>query len=133
MRFSELDRFRNRYPQLSSYIAAAEDYLQELLARPKPVEIVPSLVAQRLSVDEELVLSVLLLFDEAGIIEPRYQVRCSDSDGVLLEFKTLREIPERLYCPYHGRDHDRSDYYVELVFIFRPSTIERYSKALSGR
>lgn len=125
MHFPELkQKFEQKkalYPALSPYLSPLDDYLQELAdASPEPRDIVPPLVARRLSIDEGLALALLMLVNEAGLIEPQYLVYCTDTENYLESYASLKDVPPTVFCPYHDKEHDSQEYYVELTFKFTP-------------
>lgn len=123
MHFPELKQKFEQNPALSPFLLPLDDYLQELVtASPKPLDIVPPLVAIRLSINEALALALLMLVDEAGLIEPQYMVYCTATENYLESYASLEDVPEKVSCPYHDKEqeHNSQEYYVELTFKFTP-------------
>lgn len=128
MRFTELKRKFKKNPALSPYLSPLDDYLQELLTTsPKPIYIVPSLVATRLAINEALALALLMLAHKAGLIEPQYVVYCAARGTVLGYYESLQDVPENVFCKFHGEEHDSEDYYVELKFKFTSKALKKYA------
>jgi hypothetical protein len=135
MHFPELkQRFEQNkalYPLLSPYLSKLDDYLQELIsASPEPRDIAPPLVAERLSINEGLALALLMLADEVGLIEPRYFVYCTETENYLESYSSLDDVPEKVFCPFHGVAHNPQDYYVELTFQFTPKALSKKMQAV---
>lgn len=130
MHFQELEKFKIEYPSLNELIELLDDVLQEKVVSPTR-DIVPPLLAKRLSIDEGLALALLMLVHEAGLIEPKYLVYCEDTDNIIGEYESLDKVPDKVFCPYHDKEHDSQEYYVELTFQFTPKSLSRYAQALS--
>lgn len=126
MHFPELEQYKVQYPSLSPFLSSLDDYLRELVAAPTARDIVPPLVAKRLSIDEGLALALLMLAHEAGLIEPQYLVYCTDTENVIASYASLEDVPGTVFCPYHDKEHDSHEYYVELTFQFTAKALGRY-------
>jgi len=114
MRFLELEQYKVKYPQLKHYLTSLDEYLSK--ASETGHEVVPALLAKKISSDEGLALALLMLADDAGIVRPRYYVYCDLKDAVISEYDTKDQIPERIYCPFDDEEHSRQGFHVELVF-----------------
>jgi hypothetical protein len=112
MPYRRLDRFRRDYPQLAGYVQE----LEAVLERGSSDALEPALLAQQLGVDEGLALSLLMAFQDAGILAPRYDVYCP-SDEFIASFPSLAEIPSRVYCPFDDLEHERDECTIQLVFV----------------
>ncbi|GAG20045.1 unnamed protein product [marine sediment metagenome] len=128
MQFSELDKYKRQYPALNLQLSILESYLLDLLARPMSPDVVPALVAKKVSSDEGLALALLMLAQEADLIEPRYVIYCSETENFLSEYRSLKKVPSKVFCPYHDREHGSGDYYVELTFRFTPRAMNKYAE-----
>ncbi len=122
-------------PQLSNALTQLESYLSEIFARPTrggfnhaAHDIAPVHVANRLGVDEGLALVLLNSFEEAGIIEHRYDLYCPVTELVVDRFSSKANLPAIIRCPYEiAIEHTADDYLVELVFNFSSRFVERHS------
>lgn len=130
MHFHELEEYKVQYPSLSPFLSSLDDYLRERVAAPVPPDVVPPLVAKRLSIDEGLALALLMLAHEAGLIEPQYLVYCTGTENVIASYASLEDMPSTLFCPYHDKEHDSHEYYIELTFRFAPKALSRYAQAV---
>lgn len=128
MRLSELEIIEHQYPKLSILLSKLENYLFWLSEKKSNPDIVPILLAKRLSIDEGLALAILMLSDKVGILEPSYQVYCVKTVSFLEEYPALKEIPSKIFCSYDNEYHDSRDYEVELVFHFTKLFKDKYLK-----
>lgn len=126
MHFLELEQYKVKYPSLSPFISSLDDYLSELVDAPTARDIVPILAAKRLSIDEGLALTLLMLAHEAGLIEPQYLVYCTDTETVIGAYPSLKDVPGTVFCPFHDKEHDVQGYYIELTFQFTAKASGRY-------
>lgn len=125
MPYPELEQYREQFPELGQYLPQLDEYLSKVGARaPEDRVIVPVQLAHNLHINEIVALALLRLSDKAGILAPKYFVRCDQSEFFLGEFESRSDIPSMLFCAYHGRDHAANEYYVELVFVFRRNLME---------
>jgi hypothetical protein len=141
MPFPELEQYKRQSPRLADQLSELEVYLDEVLDRRVPYskgldhaayDIVPILVAQRLGIDEGLALVLLRIFDEAGIIFPRYYVYCPNTENFLAAFNSVDDLPESIHCPYEERTkHSIDEYFVNLVFNFSPRVALDHHLAVS--
>ena len=129
MQLEELEEYKRIYPDLGELISQLETYYISLSEKKENPVIVPILVAKKLSVSEELANILLLLSDKAGLINPRYQIYCKESDSNIAEFQTLKDIPPAIFCPYHDTDHEADDYEIDLVFRFSQLFRDKYQKS----
>ena len=90
--------------------------------------IVPIIFANKLSINEQLAITLLKIADKAGLVTPSYKIYCKESDSNIAKFATLKEIPAKVFCPYHDTEHDSDDYEIELVFYLTKEFRERYKK-----
>ncbi len=128
MRLDELRMLEHKYPKLGILLSKLESYLFELSVIKSNPDIVPVLLAKKLSIDEGLALTILMLSDEAGLLEPGYQVYCAKTDSYLEEFPRLKDIPSNIFCSYDNEYHDSQNYEVELVFHFTRLFQDKYLK-----
>lgn len=138
MSFPGLDSYQKKNPDLPVKIRGLlpklGKYLEAELARKKVDEfeptrdIVPDTLANRLKIDEAVALTLLMIYENAGVVKPNYHVLCPDTDNFLQAFKSPSDLPETIHCPYHPveKDHDKSEYYVDLVFRFSPTVMKDY-------
>lgn len=138
MSFPELDSYRKDNLNLPSKIKVLlpklDQYLQKELGRKKtdkkePTrDIVPNTLAKTLKIDEAVALALLMIYENAGVVQPNYYVLCPETDNFLGTFKSPRDLPEIIYCPYHDppKEHDKSEYYVDLIFRFTPKAMKNY-------
>jgi hypothetical protein len=137
MPFPELEKYKRQSPRLANSLTEAEVYLREVLDREvRPTEgfdhpafdIVPVLLAKSLGVDEGYALTLLRIFEEAGIIVHRYDVYCPNTENFITSFYSKHDLPEHIECPFEVRtEHSIDEYHVELIFQFAP-TIKRDHK-----
>jgi hypothetical protein len=113
---NKFDKLSRRYPQLADKLTELEQYLSDVKSRDPNSDIVPAQVAKKLATDEAHALALLMLADDAGLLKPRYQVWCSRKESFLNDYGSLREVPEKVFCPYDNEYHDDQDYDVDLVF-----------------
>jgi hypothetical protein len=133
MQFPELDPYRDELPQLSNELSRLETYLSEV-ARPTPRgrlvsqrEIAPIQVANRLDVDEGIALILLNYCERAGIVTHHYDMLCPNTELVITTSSSKAELPPSVNCPYEiATEHTINDYFVELVFNFSPSFVDRH-------
>lgn len=130
MHFPRLEQYKVKYPSLSPFLSSLDDYLRELVAVTVPLDIVPPLVAKRLSIDEGLALTLLMFVHEAGLIEPQYLVYCTDTENVIASYASLQDVPSTVFCPYHDKEHDSHEYYVELTFQFTSKALGKHTEAV---
>src|SRR5689334_20637455 len=102
MPFPELEKYKRQVPQLSELITKLEAYLTEVSNRPirgpsrfdhAAFDIVPILVAKSLGIDENLSLVLLNIFQEAGIIEPRYHIYCPNINSFIASIASKKDLP----------------------------------------
>jgi hypothetical protein len=67
-------------------------------------------------VSEADALGLLTLFEDAKIVQHRYDLMCVPTSAVIASFKSLNEIPNEIECRYCGDEHDGERLRVELVF-----------------
>lgn len=130
MPFLELESYRSKYPQLSELIAHLQVYLErelertiEQLRNPRlPLhDVRPAHLSTKLSVDEGLALTLLMMAEDAGLVEHSYKIYCPGTNNFLGEYPLLESIPTTVRCPYHefGEiDHDENEYLLDAVFHF---------------
>ena len=126
-----LENYQKKYPELKDLLPKFDSYLEDQLAKAQSegeleLDIVPARVAKDLGIREALALALLMIADDARVIDPVYQVYCPTTDNFLKEYRTLKEIPKRLDCPFHDPPvtHTSGEYLVDLVFRFAPQVLE---------
>lgn len=132
MQLEELEKLKKENPKVAILLSQLGEYFIGLLNKDPKADIVPILVAKRLSINESLALALLMLFDKKNLIEPSYQVYCEQDNNYIKSYDSLKSIPQKVYCPFHDTEHNENDYYVELVFHFTPRFLSRYEIALVG-
>ena len=127
----KLERYQRKFPELKDLLPKFDSYLEAVLSAAqekvaKDFDIVPSQVAKKLRIKEGLALALLMLAEEEGIIESAHQVYCPTTDNFLGEFRSLKDIPKQIECPYHSREtiHDSDECLVDVVFHFAPQFFE---------
>jgi hypothetical protein len=122
MRFLELENIKLRYPRLSRKIEALATYIGHELDEGR-TRIVPALAAVALGQSEAETLALLMLLEDAGILDHRYELVCRQTNSVLASVSTLDEVEGSfpLYCPLCGCEHGPDNVRVELVFEVKQS------------
>lgn len=130
MTFLELESYRNKYPQLSELISSLQVYLERELQRTieqlkstrLPLhDVRPAHLSTKLSIDEGLAFTLLMMAEDAGLIEHSYKIYCPDTDNFLGEYQALKFVPTTVRCPYHELgeiDHNENEYLLDVVFHF---------------
>ena len=141
MPFPELEQYKRQSPRLADLLSHLEVYLGEVLDRPirrergldhAAFDIVPSLVAQKLGVDENLALVLLREAEKAEILDHRYDVYCPNTDNFIATFKSEDDLPASIRCRDEERtEHSINEYFVELVFYFAPKFVQEHNLAMS--
>ena len=141
MPFPELEQYKRQNPQLSNLLSHLEVYLGEVLDRPirrvkgldhAAFDIVPRLVAKKLSIDEGLALVLLGEAEKAEILDHRYDVYCPNTDNFIATFESVDDLPASIRCPAEERtEHNINEYFVELVFYFAPKFVREHKLAMS--
>src|SRR5579862_4937084 len=112
----KLSKIIDRYPKLQEKLTALVAFISRQVASGRK-EIVPAIAAQSVGISEAEALGYLMLFEREGLLHPVYQVYCNDKRTLLLEVKSLREIPKSIHCQYCDEDHSSPEELdVELVF-----------------
>lgn len=140
MSFLDLDNYQQQNPnlpsKLSDLLPKLDSYLERELSQRKTAEskdekdIVPVTLAQKFEINEGIALALLMVYENAGVVMPDYHVLCPDSDDFLATFKSPKELPETIHCPFHApeQEHDKTEYHVDLVFHFTPQAMKNYTK-----
>ena len=143
MPFLELENYRSRYPKLSELISRLQVYLDrelertfEQLKNPSlPLhDIRPEHLSIKLSIDEGLSLTLLMIAEDAGLVERSYKIYCPDTDNFLGEFPSIESIPVTVRCPYHefGEiDHDTNECLLDVVFHFTEQVLGMRTHAIA--
>jgi hypothetical protein len=111
----KLENFSRRNPQVAPYVQKLADYIR-WLSEQGIEELVPRVAAVQLSISEADTLGLLSVFQDAGLVEPRYQLVCKPTGSVLGSYRSLKEIPDEIECNVCGKKHDAEDLRVDLVF-----------------
>jgi hypothetical protein len=127
----KLGHYQKKFPELKDLLPKFDSYLEAALSAAqekgaKDVDIVPAQVAKKLGIKEGLALALLMLAEEEGVVESAYQLFCPTTDNFLGEYKSLKDTPAQIECPYHSREtvHDSDEYLVDAVFHFAPQFFE---------
>ncbi len=140
MSFPGLDSYQQQNRTLPGKVKGllpkVGEYLETELTRKKvdPSEparaIVPYTLAKRLRIDEPTALTLLTIYEDAGVVKLSYNVLCPDTDSFLGSFKSYSELPPTILCPHHTpeKEHTKSEYFVDLVYRFTPEVTKDYSR-----
>ncbi len=121
------DKLKGLLPHLDKYFETElSNKRAARVARSK--DYLPVTLAKRLKVSESVALALLMVYQNAGLVTPEYHVLCPDTYNVVGVFKSPAELPETVTCPYHDseQEHDRLEYYMDIVFHLTPQAIETY-------
>jgi hypothetical protein len=118
MHFQELEALTSTVSssEILSLLPSLDEYLFRTFQ--KHQVITPIHLAKKLGTSEGVATVLVMLADEAGLLTPRYQVRCKESQVRIGTYNSKDDIPERISCPEHGRLHTDDEYSVELGFEF---------------
>ncbi len=111
----KLENFSKTNPSLAPYINKLYDYLRYLSEHDRK-EIIPRVAAVQLGLSEADTLGLLTLFQDAGLVKPRYDIVCTRTDSVIDSVYSLDEVPDKVDCQICDRQHEADDVRVELVF-----------------
>jgi hypothetical protein len=118
MPLEKLENFSKKHPALAPLVGQLLDYIK--WQRDRGVrELVPRVVAAKLGISEADALGLLSLFDDAGLVKPRYDLVCGETSTAIKSFDSLYEIPEQIECNQCDREHGPDELRVELVFEIR--------------
>jgi hypothetical protein len=115
MRSKKLESFSKQNPKLAPLVEKLEEYIQWLAERGIK-EVIPRVAAAQLGVSEADTLGLLSLFQDAGLVKPRYDLVCKATSSVVGSFYSLDEVPDEVDCQICGKEHDADDLRVDLVF-----------------
>jgi len=115
----KLENFSRRNPELAPLVRKLADYIQ-WLSEQNIKELIPRVAAAQLGVSEADTLGLLSLFQDAGIVEPRYHLVCKATGSVLGSYRSLDEVPDSIECNVCGKEHDSDDLRVDLAFEITP-------------
>ena len=137
MPFPQLDRFKSQDPEVANLLSELEVYLDQVLHRP-PLDyqsfydspshdISPQWVAHELNTNIERAYALLYMVYQAGLIRPRYDVYCPDTNAHIESYHLLDELPSEIECDHHDSptNHDKESYKVALFFEFSPGFVQR--------
>jgi hypothetical protein len=111
----KLENFSRRNPELAPLVQKLMDYIH-WLSDQKITKLIPRVAAALLGISEADTLGLLSLFQDAGIVEPRYDLVCKRTGSLLGSYHSLDEIPDKIECNVCGKEHDADDLRVDLVF-----------------
>jgi len=115
MQSKKLESFSKRNPKVASLVEKLEEYIRWLAERGIK-EVIPRVAAAQLGISEADTLGLLSLFQDAGLVKPRYDLVCKKTNSVLGSFYSLDEVPDNVDCQICGKEHDADDLRVDLVF-----------------
>lgn len=115
MQSRKLETMSKRKPTLAPLIEQLEEYLNSL-ENQNIEQVVPRVAAAKLHISEADALALLGLFQEAGVVRPRYDLVCLPTRSVLSSYYKRTEIPDTEFCKICGTEHDCDGLRVELVF-----------------
>jgi len=94
-------------------------YLFEVTNRPSGYneQVVPSLMARKLSIEEPLAKIMLFKADKAGVVKPIFKVYFPDDRSEVGSFESLKDLPES--TSNLGTRWAKEDLLVDLVFEFQ--------------
>ena len=117
MQFQQLENIKSKHPSLSLRIDALANYISRELEEER-TRIVPALAAVYLKRSEAETTALLMLFEDAGLLEHRFDIVCTRNNSVVLSLPDLSDLQNRLpaHCELCGSEHDGDDLRVELVF-----------------
>jgi hypothetical protein len=140
MPFPELDSYKKKDQEVARLLTDLEAYLTEILNRP-PLEVStfynssahdinPLWVARKLGISKQRAYALLYICDEAGIITPRFDVYCPETEEFLASFPSRQALPLKIECEFHDFivEHEIDEYLVQLFFQFSPNIIGRAFK-----
>jgi hypothetical protein len=136
MPFPQLDRFKSQDPEVADLLSALEVYLEQVLHRPPQDfpsfyqspshDISPRWVANELKTNIERAYALLYMVYQAGLIRPRYDVYCPDTNAYIESYPSFDQLPPEVECDHHGfpTTHDKDTYRVNLFFEFSPAVVQ---------
>ena len=126
MQLKELEKLKAQYPQLVEVLSKYDNYLRELSKKTTNPDIVPVMVARRLSVTEARATALLSWLSDEGLLQPSYLVYCAKNDYFLNQYTNIRDIPQEIDCPIDNEKHDIDDCNIQLIFQFTDLFHKRY-------
>jgi hypothetical protein len=111
----KLENFSRRNPELAPFVQKLAEYIRWLSDHNVNV-LVPRVAAAQLGISEADTLGLLSLFQDAGLVQPRYQLVCKRTSSVLGSYDSLKKVPDNIECSVCGEEHDADDLRVDLVF-----------------
>jgi hypothetical protein len=115
MRLDSLENFNKKHPSLAPLVEQLRQYIEFQRGR-NVREVVPRVAAVKLGTSEADILGLLLLFEEAGYVKPRYDLICARNGAVITSAASLKYLPDEPECKFCGEAHDGEDLEIELVF-----------------
>jgi hypothetical protein len=119
MQFQQLENIKSKHPSLSPQIDALANYISSELEEGR-TRIVPALAAVYLKRSEAEATALLMLFEDARLLEHRFDIVCTRNDSILLILRDLADLQNRLplHCQLCDCDHgDSEELRVDLVFV----------------
>jgi|ERR1700686_1721585 len=111
----KLETFSKHNPKLAPLVQRLEEHMRWLVGQ-RISEVIPRVAAAQLGISEADTLGLLTLFQNAGLVKPRYDLVCKPTSSVVGSFYSLDDVPDRVECQFCGKDHDADDLRVDLVF-----------------
>lgn len=111
----KLENFNRHNPELAPIVKKLADYIRSL-SEQHVNQVIPRVAAVQLGISEADTLGLLSVFQDAGLVEPRYQLVCKRTGSVLGSYSSLEDVPDEHECNVCGKEHDAGDLRVDLVF-----------------
>ena len=117
MQFQQLENIRSKHPSLSPLIDTLANYISGEIDEGR-TRIVPALAATYMKRSEAEATALLMLFEDAGLLNHQFDIICTRNNAVVLTLPDLSDLQRRLplHCQLCDRDHESDDLRVELVF-----------------
>jgi hypothetical protein len=152
MSFPELNPYKNKSAEMARLLTNLEFFLEEVLSRPLVIQslkssfenltairesqnhsIHPRRVAHYLGVNEPVAIAMLGICDKAGILNPRYDIYCPETQGFIAHFYSPEDLPSSIICPNHDTlvSHTKDEYLVDFMFVFTLETIMKYHSSVN--
>jgi hypothetical protein len=121
MQFQQLENIKSEHPSLSPSIDALANYIGSEVDEGR-TRIVPALAATYVKRSEAQTIALLMLFEDAGLLNHQFDVVCTRNNAVLLSLPDLSDLQSHLplHCELCDSEHDGDDLRIELVFEVTP-------------
>lgn len=117
MQFQQLELIKLKHPSLSSSIDSLASYISSEIDEGR-TRIVPALASTFMKRSEAEVTALLMVFEDAGLIDHEFDIVCTAKNSVLLSVPDLSKFDDLLpiQCRLCDSEHDPEGLRVELVF-----------------